>query len=71
MCDAAASHFNGLQFFVILSEAKNLLRVIVGFKILRFAQNDKACYTLECDARRHHTLLFLFSFFSFLFAVFH
>ena len=26
---------------VILSEAKNLLRITIGFKILRFAQNDK------------------------------
>ena len=26
--------------YVILSEAKNLLRIAIGFKILRFAQND-------------------------------
>jgi hypothetical protein len=47
MSDAAASHSNALQFFVILSEAKNLKTYNNAQKILRFAQNDKKLQTIK------------------------
>ena len=39
--NAFYAFLKGSQLLVILSEAKNLFHVILGFKILRFAQNDK------------------------------
>ena len=39
-----------LLIFVILSEAKNLLRVAMSLKILRFAQNDKGAVS---DVKKH------------------
>ena len=59
-----------LRFSVILSAAKNLKTYDNAQKILRYAQNDKVCYSLECDARRRHTLLFLSSIFSLLFYIY-
>ena len=42
--NAFYAFLKGSQLLVILSEAKNLFHVILGFKILRFAQNDKVYY---------------------------